>query len=202
MTSPKPQSVVARLASVLNETVINLPADALNMSVMLRLEEEMGADAELIAPIIKTIYTTLTESDGGELQLTGIGNLLQYRDYESPEQLGDLLGTLEQKDEILKLVSEKQNDDISVLIGSESSVKVMNNSAIVFKPIVRDGKTLGVIGVLGPLRMDYAKVLETIEQLCGSVGEIMDEYSALAPPGKKNNVTKEIDIKDGNNDPS
>ena len=50
--------------------------------------------------------------------------------------------------------------------------------------------------------MDYAKVLETIEQLCGSVGEIMDEYSALAPPGKKNNVTKEIDIKDGNNDPS
>ena len=202
MTSPKPQSVVARLASVLNETVINLPADALNMSVMLRLEEEMGADAELIAPIIKTIYTTLTESDGGELQLTGIGNLLQYRDYESPEQLGDLLGTLEQKDEILKLVSEKQNDDISVLIGSESSVKVMNNSAIVFKPIVRDGKTLGVIGVLGPLRMDYAKVLETIERLCGSVGEIMDEYSALAPPGKKNNVTKENDIKDGNNDPS
>ena len=64
------------------------------------------------------------------------------------------------------------------------------------------GKTLGVIGVLGPLRMDYAKVLETIERLCGSVGEIMDEYSALAPPGKKNNVTKEIDIKDGNNDPS
>ena len=97
-------------------------------------------------------------------------------------------------------MSDKQSDDISVLIGSESSVKVMNNSAIVFKPIMRDGKTLGVIGVLGPLRMDYAKVLETIERLCGSVGEIMDEYSALAPPGKKDNAIKEIEIKDGNNE--
>jgi heat-inducible transcriptional repressor len=200
MAAPKPQQVIAKLASVLNENVVHLTADALNMSVMIKLEEEMGADAELVAPIVKTIYTALTENDGGELQLTGIGNLLHYRDYESPEQLGDLLGTLEQKDEILKLVSEKQNDDISVLIGSESSVKVMNNSAIVFKPIVRDGKTLGVIGVLGPLRMDYAKVLETIERLCGSVGEIMDEYSALAPPGNKAQTTKEIDIKDDNDE--
>ena len=91
------------------------------------------------------------------------------------------------------------SEDISVLIGSESSVKVMNNSAIVFKPIVRDGKTLGVIGVLGPLRMDYAKVLETIEQLCGSIVGIMDEHSALAPPGKKQDTIK-IDIKDEDDD--
>jgi hypothetical protein len=48
--------------------------------------------------------------------------------------------------------------------------------------------------------MDYAKVLETIERLCGSVGEIMDEYSALAPPGKNTKTTKEIDIKDDNDD--
>ena len=75
----------------------------------------------------------------------------------------------------------------------------MNNSAIVFKPIVREGKTLGVIGVLGPLRMDYAKVLETIEQLCGSISGIMDEHSALAPPGKKSDTLKP-DIKDEDHD--
>ena len=140
-----------------------------------------------------------TEYDGGEVQLSGINRLLQYSDYESPEHLSELLGTLERKDEILDLVAEAGDDDINVLIGSESSVKVMNNSAIVFKPIVRDGKTLGVIGVLGPLRMDYAKVLETIEQLCGSIVGIMDEHSALAPPGKKKD-TIITDIKDENDD--
>ncbi len=199
MTSPKTQETVSKLSAALNANVVGLPADALNMSVILRLEEEMGADAEIVSPIVKTVYTALTENDGGDLQLTGIGNLLHYRDYENPEQLGDLLGTLEQKDEILKLVSDSPSEDISVLIGSESSVKVMNNSAIVFKPIVREGKTLGVIGVLGPLRMDYAKVLETIEQLCGSIVGIMDEHSALAPPGKKSDTTKP-DIKDEDND--
>lgn len=198
MTTPKTRETVAKLSVALNTNVIGLPAEALNMSVILRLEEEMGADAEIVSPIIKTVYTALTENDGGDLQLTGIGNLLQYSDYESPEQLGDLLGTLEQKDEILKLVSDSPSEDISVLIGSESSVKVMNNSAIVFKPIVKDGKTLGVIGVLGPLRMDYAKVLETIEQLCGSIVGIMDEH-ALPPPGKRSDTIKP-DIKDEDND--
>lgn len=199
MTAPKSQETVTKLSAALNANVVGLPADALNMSVILRLEEEMGADAEIVSPIIKTVYTALTENDGGDLQLTGIGNLLHYSDYESPEQLGDLLGTLEQKDEILKLVSDSPSEDISVLIGSESSVQVMNNSAIVFKPIIKDGKTLGVIGVLGPLRMDYAKVLETIEQLCGSIVGIMDEHSALAPPGKKSDTIKP-DIKEDDND--
>lgn len=184
LTTPKSAQTITYLCTVLNDLVTGVPAEALNMSVMIQLEEAMGNDSELIAPIIKTVYTTLTESDDGELQLSGIGKLLQYpEDYESPEELGDLLGTLEQKDEILRLVSESANDDISVLIGSESSVKVMNNSALVFKPIVREGKTVGVIGVIGPLRMDYAKVLETIERVCGSVSEIINDYAAIAPPG-------------------
>ena len=140
----------------------------------------------------------MSEIDGGELRYSGINNLLNYPEYSDTQQLSRLLGTLEDQDEILDLVSEADSDNINVLIGSESSVKVMNNSSLVFKPIKKNGRTVGVIGVLGPLRMDYAKVLETIERLCGSVGEIMDEYSALAPPGK--NTNKEIDIKDENYD--
>ena len=68
--------------------------------------------------------------------------------------------------------------------------------------IVKDGKTLGVIGVLGPLSMDYAKVLETIEHLCGSVEEIIGGYApifqspaALPPSDKAAN-----DLRKGKND--
>ncbi len=207
--TPKSAETISYLGNILNEVLCGVPAEALNMSVMIKLEEAMGDDAELIAPIIKTVYSTLSESDGGELQLSGIGNLLQYpEDYESPEQLGDLLGTLEEKDVILRLVSEAADDEVSVLIGSESSVKVMNNSALVFKPIVRDGKTVGVIGVIGPLRMDYAKVLETIERVCGSVSEIINEYAAIAPPGRsetngtQTTQTDNNTAKDGNNERS
>ena len=86
---------------------------------------------QLITPIVKAIYETMTEFDNGELRLSGINHLLQYPDYSDPEELKDLLGTLEHKEEILDLVSKDKTDDISVVIGSESPVSVMNNSRCV-----------------------------------------------------------------------
>ena len=182
LSAPMSQEAVARLAAALNENVAGLSANEINLPVMMRLEAIMGADAALISPIIKTIYETMTELDSGELRLSGINHLLQYPDYSDPEELKNLLGTLEHKEEILDLVSNEKDDEISVVIGSESPVRVMNNSSLVFTPVKRGDKTVGVIGVLGPLRMDYARVLETIERLCGMIGEMIDPGVSETPP--------------------
>ena len=129
LSAPMSQEAVARLAAALNENVAGLSANEINLPVMMRLEAIMGADAALISPIIKTIYETMTELDSGELRLSGINHLLQYPDYSDPEELKNLLGTLEHKEEILDLVSNEKDDEISVVIGSESPVRVMNNSS-------------------------------------------------------------------------
>jgi heat-inducible transcriptional repressor len=94
-------------------------------------------------------------------------------------QLQQLLGTLEKKEDILNLVSRTESDGINVVIGSESEVKVMNNSALVFKPIIKDGRTVGAIGILGPRRMDYAKVLATLEGLSGNIANIIHANNQL-----------------------
>ncbi len=177
---------VSRLCDALNDYAAGLSADAINLAVMIKLESAVGDDAPLIGPIIKTVYSVLSEYDGGELQLSGISHLLEYPEYSDTDELSGLLGTLERKDEILRLVSENESGDVSVLIGSESPVKVMSNSSLVFKPVMRDGRVLGVIGVLGPRRMDYAKVLETVEKLCESIGEVIgtgSEDSRALNPG-------------------
>ena len=106
-------------------------------------------------------------------KVSGMDRLLQYPEYSNKEQLRELLGAFEKKEDILDLVSDSEGDGVNVVIGSESSVKVMNNSALVFKPVVRDGKTLGAIGIIGPRRMDYAKVVATIEGLAGNVESLL-----------------------------
>ena len=125
------------------------------------------------------------EVNEGEMRVSGIDRLLQYPEYSDVGQLQELLGTLEKKEDILDLVSRHESrDDISVLIGSESRVEVMNNSALVFKPIQKDGKTLGAIGVLGPRRMDYAKVLATLEELSGNIESIIQSPKQLKGEGE------------------
>ena len=75
------------------------------------------------------------------------------------------------------MVSQPESDGINVVIGSESAVKVMENSALVYKPIVKDGKTVGAIGLFGPARMDYAKVLATLEEITGNITTMLDPDS-------------------------
>lgn len=172
--APVTAESVATLAEVLNRSFIGLTADRITLSTIMEMENELGPDSAIAVQTIKIVYDLLREADEGEMKISGINHLLQYPEYSDRGKLQELLGALEKKEDILDLVSRNQaNDDISVLIGSESRVDVMNNSALVFKPIVKDGKTLGAIGVLGPRRMDYAKVLATLQGLSGNIEDII-----------------------------
>ena len=173
------QATVARLTSALNENLVGLSADQITLPIIMKTETQMGADAQIVSAVIKVIYGLLSELDEGEMRISGIDRLLQYPEYSDVTQLQELLGTLEKKEDILNLVSRTETDGINVVIGSESEVKVMNNSALVFKPIVQDGRTVGAIGILGPRRMDYAKVLATLEGLSGNIADIIHANNQL-----------------------
>ena len=176
---PFDEDTLSKMSELLNSELCGLGADMITLPIIMHLENEMGDNAYLVNPTVKAIYEVMNELDGGELRYSGINHLLDYPEYADTQHLSNLLGTLENQDEILDLVSNAQSDDINVFIGSESPVKVMNNSALVFKPIKKNGKTVGVIGVLGPRRMDYKKVLKTIDEIGESITGIIDTESAL-----------------------
>ena len=173
------QMTASDLAAALNDHISGLTANEITLPIIVELEEAMGDKAGIVNPIIKIVYESMNELDGGDLKVSGMDRLLQYPEYSNKDQLRELLGALENKEDILDLVSEPESDGVNVVIGSESSVKVMNNSALVFKPVVRDGKTLGAIGIIGPRRMDYARVVATIEGLAENVESMLNEADML-----------------------
>ncbi|MBE6599887.1 MAG: heat-inducible transcription repressor HrcA [Ruminococcaceae bacterium] len=182
-------TTVNQLTSVLNANISGLTADDITLPIIMNLESRMGNDAPLIGPIIKCIYEVLHELDSGELKYSGVDRLLQYPEYSDTDQLRTLIGSLERKDEIMELMSGATDDEINVILGSESPVQVMNNSAMVFKPIVKGGKKIGAVGVIGPLRMDYAKVLSTIAGITGRLADMLDDNSLTE--GEDTNGRKE-----------
>ena len=169
------EMVAGDLAAILNERIAGLTANEITLPIIVEIENAMGDRSAIVTPIIKIIYESMNELDGGDLKVSGMDRLLQYPEYSNKDQLRELLGALENKDDILDLVSDPEREGVNVVIGSESSVKVMNNSALVFKPVVRDGKTLGAIGIIGPRRMDYAKVVATIEGLTGNIESLLND---------------------------
>ena len=173
------EDTVSILGKALNVCLAGLSADEITLPIIMKLEAVMGENAHIVGPIVKSIYAVMNDVDHGELKVSGLNRLLQYPEYSDTERFGEILSTFEQKEDLLNLVSENSDDELSVFIGSESSVKVMEQSTIVFKPIKKNGRTVGAVGVVGPRRMDYSKVLATLESIGGNISSIIDD----APPG-------------------
>ena len=185
---PVSDASLKKLADLLNDRICGLGAEMITLPIIMGLEDEMGEDAFLVNLAVKCIYEVMNEIDGGGMKLTGISNFLKYPEYSDTQELSRLLGTLESQDEILNLVSSSDNENINVLIGSESSVKEMDNSSLVYIPIRKNGKTVGVIGVIGPRRMNYKQVLKTLGAISQNIANIIDEDALALTDGMCNDA--------------
>ena len=174
---------LTRLSSALNTYLTGLCADEITLTSVMQLERTMDDNSILVNATIKAIYETMSEIDGGELHYSGLNHLLQYPEYSDVNKFGEIINTFEEKDPILNLVSGGGENDINVLIGSENSVNVMKDSAVVFKQIKKDGKTIGAIGVVGPRRMDYARVLATLNELGDNIADLIEDKRLLTENG-------------------
>jgi len=110
--------------------------------------------------------------------------LLEFPEYSNRSELRSLIGMLEQKEDIINLISNSQKDIINILIGKENSVDIMSNSTLIFKTITANDRVVGAIGVIGPRRMDYSKVVTTLDLLSENIRGMFDVNQNSLPDGK------------------
>ena len=178
------EALLRRLELALNYYVAGRTPDRITLPQIMEIERALPGCESLVNPIVKCVYEVISELDGGELKVDGVNRLLQYPEYSDIGEFQRLLGLLENKDDILDLVSNSEKDRINVMIGSENNVDVMHNSSLVFKTVSSGGRVIGAIGVIGPCRMDYSKVITALEQLAHSI-ESVAELRSLPQPGGK-----------------
>ncbi len=181
---PLTPGCVAKLSAILNSYAAGVTADAITLPVIVRMEEEMGEYAPLIGPIIKNIYEAMNDRGGGDVRVDGVNNLLQYPEYSDIGAVKDLLSMIDRRDDIVRLVSDSPEDDTNVYIGSENAVDIGGNSSIVFHTIKHNGEVVGAIGIIGPRRMDYSRVMTLIEGLADSISDAFSRGDKELPPGE------------------
>ncbi len=173
--------MLAEFEQVLNIYLAGVTVEQINLPMMMEMESKLGeGGAALVSPVIKCVYEVINELDSGELMLEGMNRLLEYPEYADIERLKSLLSLVEKKDDILSMVSNSERDVTNVYIGSENSVDIMQKSTLIFKTITRGGRVVGAIGVIGPCRMDYPRVITAVEHMAGSIGSMMKEREALS----------------------
>ena len=178
------EDVMRRFIEALNIYVVNLTGDEITMPIIVKLEALMGSHGAMVHPTVKVIYEAMSELDTADIKLDGITKLLQYPEYSDVGKLRSLLGVLEEKDKLLDVISSHTttDDGIHVYIGAENDSDVMHNTTLIFRNITVGGNTLAV-GVIGPKRMNYSKVIGMINQLASGIDRMFSDSEGLLPPG-------------------
>lgn len=166
----------AALVSLLNGHLAGVPAEGFSLPLIREIERGMGRLGLLVSAIVRKIYEAMIEADKPHTAVEGVNHLLQYPEYSDLDTLRSLLGVLENKEELRNLVplDEEDGGGVNVFIGSENTVKVMENSTLVYHSIRRGGRVIGAIGVIGPRRMDYSKVIAVIDQLAARLDDMLN----------------------------
>ncbi len=168
-----------KLTLVLNEFVSGMDLDSITLPVMLEMQRRVPDGEMLINPIIRTIYEAVSEGDDGELMFDGVNNLLNYPEYSDIGRVRDMLGLFDRQDDLREVLSDDSGDRTNVVIGSENSVEVMNNSSIIFRTVKCGDRVLGAIGVIGPRRMDYSKVVTLVEYMSNNISRMLESGDLL-----------------------
>ncbi len=177
---------LVRFTEALNIYLVNLTADAISMPVIVKLEAIMGAAGAMVHPAVKLIYETMNELDTADVKLDGVNKLLRYSEYSDVSKLQSLIGMLEEKDKLLDVISahEASDDGINVYIGKENESDIMSNTSLVFKNVYIGGKKFA-IGVIGPKRMNYSKVIGMLNQLANGIDKMFrDDDDKLLGDGR------------------
>ena len=169
------QKELVGFVEVLNLGFVGLTADEITLSHIARAEEILGDLSPLMHATVKAIYGAMSEIDGGDLKIDGVNHLLEYPEYSDVTQLKEMLSLFENKENLLSLVSsEEKSKDLQVHIGSENAIDAMSNSTFIYRTVRRGGKVVGAVGVIGPCRMDYARVIGILNHLSDGISDVID----------------------------
>ncbi|MDE6596553.1 MAG: heat-inducible transcription repressor HrcA, partial [Oscillospiraceae bacterium] len=132
-----------------------------------------------LAPLLKGVCELADGFKDNEIMVAGEKNLLARQDINTNQ----IVQFLENKNEVVKEMLDDSFEDLQVVFGEDGGFVIENSSFIVSK-IKKDGKTAGSLGVIGPMRLDYAKIIPYVQYLTERITEMIsdNEDDEQVPP--------------------
>ncbi len=170
--------MLLKLNILLNSSLNGLSLQEINLGTIAKLKEQAGIHSGIVGDVLDTLAQTLSENEDLEIYTSGATNILKYPELSDTESVTNLLSTFEEKEELQHLVNESLLSDgeetgIQVYIGDEAPVRTMKDCSIVTATYDLGEGVKGTIGIVGPKRMDYEKVVTNLKTLKSQLDGIL-----------------------------
>ena len=158
-----------KLNILLNTNLNGLPIEDINLAMITKLKQQAGIYDGIIAEVMDAVAAVIRENEDIEIYTSGANNIFKYPELSDNQRASELINTLEEKQMLTELVQDSMADEnntgIQVYIGNETPVQTMKDCSVVTATYELEEGVKGTIGIIGPRRMDYDKVISTLTTL-------------------------------------
>lgn len=163
------QNQVETLNNLFNNKLKGKPLDKIDKPMEEYILAEINYSVKVIRPIIEQINKVVEEEN--TILLEGAKRAFELPEFKSLEIAKNFINVLDAKELVLDMLNSGVAKDINVYIGGEDDNDQLKDfSMVTFKHSIED-KELGTIGIIGPKRMDYSKVISVMKYISKKMKE-------------------------------
>ena len=171
--------MLLKLNILLNTALNGLAMEEINLGLITKLKEQAGIHSDVVSKVLDTVAETIQMDDEMEIYTSGATNIFKYPELSDSSRASELISAFEEKKELANLVTESmaQTSDIGiqVYIGNEAPIQNMKDCSVVTATYELGSGIRGTIGIIGPKRMDYETVVDSLKTLKRQLDNVFEE---------------------------
>ena len=169
------QSELDHLSDYLNSFLAGLTLYQVREKLLEQMRVAKNAYDRLLEQALKLGEKAFSSIDDTDVFIEGRTNILNEPDFSNVSRMSDLFRTFEEKVTMLKLLDKFMDPKgVQIAIGSESQVQEMETCSVVTSTYSCGGEVLGVLGVIGPRRMNYSRVIPLVGYTAKLLTEVLE----------------------------
>jgi len=158
LTTPFDQRVLIKLSTIFNASFTGIAEERITSTLITATERAVGDTTGIVAIVAGFVIELLVESKAVGARVAGAVNLLDHPEYRDIDKAQRIIRYLSDVNELARLPSPDIAGEVKITIGPENLAEQLKDSSVVAVKYDAGGDMQGLIGVVGPTRMDYSKV--------------------------------------------
>ena len=157
-----------KLNLLINTNLNGLSVEEINLAMIAALKKQAGIHSDIVGNVLDAVSDAIHADEDLEIYTSGTNNILKYPELSDKERAGELIHAFEEKRPLTELALDSlanESTGIQVYIGNESPIESLRDCSVVTATYELEDGIRGTIGIVGPKRMDYDKVVGTLKKL-------------------------------------
>ena len=172
INKPADQSELDRVGNLLSDVLSGLSIYEMNQTILDKLKFELKYDT-MFDSILDIIKNVLMKADDTDIMTDGASNIFNYPEYNDINKVKSFLSLLEEKSMLYDVMNPENYKGMSISIGSENKFSDIKDLSIIIATYCYKGKPIGSIGIIGPTRMDYTRVISLVSTANKEISNII-----------------------------